>query len=261
MDQNSKPSNATRLSDRPEFKELQEEASKRSTGTSSKVLSLEEFYRQTEALSRSAAQSLARQNIEASQRRAAGLLHRAAIPARFRGADLNLEAPGQAAAYGFVRQYADGFGEALRSGAGFLLYGPVGTGKTHLACALANRLLSEMRPVVYCTAMEAIMAVRATFNRREESEFDAYERFALPELLILDEVGVQRGTPDEVMTLTQIADRRSRDCLPTAIISNLDPGEILLLLGERAFDRLMGFGGQIVHMPGQSLRVIRGGVA
>lgn len=193
---------------------------------------------------------------KAKQSMVAGLLHRSAIPTRYKSASLDHSADGQDEAYRIAREYISGFSGVLESGAGLLLWGDVGTGKTHLACAMANALMAEMRPVLYCTAMEAVLAVRATFQRgSENSELGVYERFGVPELLILDEIGVQRGTDDERVVLTSIVDVRSRNCLPTVAISNLPPDEIYGLLGERLFDRVVGFGGRIIHMPGRSLRL------
>jgi DNA replication protein DnaC len=231
----------------------------KSTDTSAarhEPLSMEEFERQTQEVSRRAHEAVDRERAEARQKAITGLLHGAAVPARYKAASLDQEAPNQAEAYRTAREYVSAFPAALESGAGLLLWGDVGTGKTHIACAMANALLADMRPVVYCTAMEAILAVRSTFRKgSEDSELDVYERFGMPELLILDEIGVQRGTDDERMVLTSIADTRSRNCLPTIAISNLPPDQIFGLLGERMFDRLIGFGGQIVHMPGRSLRL------
>jgi DNA replication protein DnaC len=87
------------------------------------------------------------------------------------------------------------------------------------------------------------------------TEYDVYARFGDPELLIIDEIGVQMGSDFERMVLTSIADIRSRNCRPTIIVSNLNPEEILGLVGERMFDRLVGFGANIVKMRGASMRM------
>lgn len=221
-----------------------------------KPLTPEEFQRQIAEIDRKEREKAAQERAENRQKAAAAMLGRAAIPIRYAEASLDREAPNQSDAYQIARDYAAAFPNALRTGAGLLLWGSVGTGKTHLACAIGNYLLARMCPVVYCTAMEAVLTVRATFGRKGEgdSEFQVYERFALPKLLILDEIGVQRGTDDERVVLTSIADARSRQCLPTIVISNLEPRDVCRVLGDRAFDRLVGFGGKIVPMAGRSLR-------
>ena len=141
-------------------------------------------------------------------------------------------------------------------GGGMLLWGDVGTGKTHLACGIANALIAQLRPVLYCTALEAVMLVKATWKNTDSiTEYEVYARFGEPELLIIDEIGVQAGTEFEKMVLTSITDIRSRNCLPTIIISNLEPREIYTLLGERMFDRLVGFDASVIRMAGRSLRL------
>lgn len=223
-------------------------------------LSPEEFRRQIAEIDRRNLENQERERAELRQKAAASMLGRAAIPPRYQGARLDQGMPEQADAYRVAREYVDSFPGALRTGAGLLLLGDIGTGKTHLACAIANAVMARMQPAVYCTAMEAVLAVRATFKggRDSDTEFQVYERFSAPRLLILDEVGVQRGTDDERMVLTCIADARSRNCLPTIVISNLDLRGICAMVGERALDRLVGFGGKIVEMKGRSLRASMG---
>lgn len=88
-----------------------------------------------------------------------------------------------------------------------MLWGDIGTGKTHLACAIANALIAQLRPVMYCTALEAVMLVNSCWKKGDGmSEYDVYERFGDPQLLIIDEIGVQQGTDFERMVLTSIAD-------------------------------------------------------
>lgn len=222
------------------------------------ALSKEEFKRQIREIDEREQARLAQERVAARQRQLSRLTHDAAIPPRFVGADL-FAAPkvGQEAAYEAARAFFYEFGTHATTGAGMLLYGPVGSGKSHLACALAHELIKSMRTVLYCTALEAFQLVKSTWRRgSEDGERDIYERLGGVDLLILDEIGVQFGSETELLILTTIADMRSRNCLPTVVISNLEPEEIYGLVGERVFDRLMGHGGQSVMVPrvGRSLR-------
>lgn len=201
---------------------------------------------------------LQHERAETRQKNLNSLLCRAQIPRRYADASLDFPAQSQLAAYRFGRHFVDTFEHRLKTGAGALVYGGIGTGKTHLACAISNQLMGDMRPVLYCTTLEAIQSVKATWGRDSElSELDVYATFAVPELLILDEIGVQFGTDTERLILTGIADIRNRNCLPTIGISNLEPEYVCELLGERTFDRLIGYGAEMVPMHGSSLRVRR----
>jgi DNA replication protein DnaC len=220
-------------------------------------MSRDQFEAETAEISRRAHIELAKKRLDNRQTALNSLLQRSAIPVRYQGASLDAPANSQALAYEFGRRFVAGFDGRLRSGAGAVLWGDVGTGKTHLACAIANAIMGQMRPVMYCTALEAVQLVKTTWRRGgdETTEFEVYERFGTPELLVIDEIGVQHGTDHERLVLTSIADIRSRNCLPTIIVSNLSPEGIYNLLGERMFDRLIGFGADVIHMPGKSLRV------
>ena len=223
----------------------------------SQSLSPDELMLQAAELSRKAAEQLALERMKIRQNRANDLMGRSAIPSRFREADLNPKNPEQTKAYSAANDFVINFTERLKTGAGMVAWGDVGTGKTHMVCGIANALIAEFKPVLYCTALEAVMLVKSTWKRSEDglSEYDVYTRFGEPQLLIIDEIGVQCGTEFERMVLTSIADIRSRNCLPTIIVSNLNPEEIYKLLGERMFDRLVGFGASVVNIPGKSLRL------
>ncbi len=208
----------------------------------------------TDRISRNAHLDLENERQENRQKRMAGLLNRSAIPTRYADAKLVIKSESQAEAYRAGELFVDHFETHLKTGKGMVIWGDVGTGKTHLSCAIANALMANFRPVLYCTALEAVLRVKSTWNKREQSEFDIYAQFGDPDLLIIDEIGVQIGSEFERMVLTAIADIRSRNCRPTIIISNLNPSAIFELLGERMFDRLVGFGASVVHMAGPSLR-------
>ena len=122
-----------------------------------------------------------------------------------------------------ARRYADGFGaEAAKSGASLVFCGGVGAGKTHLAVGIAHRLMEQGRIAVFTSVINAIRRVKDTYRRDSGlSEAQVVAGFIRPDLLILDEVGVQFGSETEKMILFEIINGRYEQLKPTIVISNL----------------------------------------
>ena len=149
---------------------------------------------------------------------------RAAIPARFADKRLDNFAPHAEPrrALELARRYADGFGaEAAKSGASLVFCGGVGAGKTHLAVGIAHRLMEQGRIAVFTSVINAIRRVKDTYRRDSGQSEAQVAGFIRPDLLILDEVGVQFGSETEKMILFEIINGRYEQLKPTIVISNL----------------------------------------
>ena len=62
--------------------------------------------------------------------------------------------------------------------------------------------------------------------------------FTKPDLLIIDEVGVQFGSPAEMTILHEVINARYESVLPTILISNLPPEQLKEFISDRIFDRV-----------------------
>lgn len=121
----------------------------------------------------------------------------------------------------------------------FIFAGTTGTGKNHLASAIANEITAKGQSVVLVTVNELMIRMRDTYRDNSPiSERELIERLSSADLLILDEIGVQRGNDNEALTINTIVDNRSADGLPTGILTNLNYSELVKQLGERVIDRL-----------------------
>ncbi|MFP4104844.1 MAG: ATP-binding protein [Phycisphaerae bacterium] len=187
---------------------------------------------------------------ERKQRRIDNKMRRAAIPRRFadrRLSNYRAENEGQRRALASATRYADQFDDALDNGTNLILAGTPGTGKTHLAIGIAWQVMDAGHTAAFTTTMDAIRRVRETYSRdSRETERQALESLSQPDLLILDEVGVQLGTEAERMTLFEILNRRYQDMRPTILISNLSLDGIEEYLGQRGMDRMREGGGRAV---------------
>ena len=182
----------------------------------------------------------------------------ACIPERFRDRTLQrfvAETAQQARALLFAKDYADHFDQALATGRSALFIGRPGTGKTHLAVGIGLQIMRHGRTVLFSTVMRAIRRVKDTWNRESrESETQAIAALVFPDLLILDEVGVQFGSDTEKLILFDVLNERYEKRRPTLLLSNLTLDEVKTYLGERIFDRLREDGGEAIVFDWESWR-------
>lgn len=136
---------------------------------------------------------------------------------------------------GICKSYCENFAEALKDGMGLLFYGNVGTGKSFLAACIANWLLDEGRTVVYDNARGyADMA----FNDKD----GFLETISLSDLVILDDLGMERPTEYMKETVFQILDKRSQVRKPIIVTTNMTNEQLKSPRGtdeERVFSRLL----------------------
>lgn len=202
-----------------------------------------------------------RQEKEAAERQeriVRNAIKQAAIPPRFLERTLEnyvTETEEQAGALRVSVRYAETFEEATENGRSLIFCGTPGTGKTHLATGIAQRIITRGYTAAFTTTMNAIRRIRETYKKTStETEGEAIRSFTVPDLLILDEVGTQRGTDDEKVLLFDIINTRYESMRPMIVISNLDLKGVQEYLGERAFDRLREGGGRAVQFTWQSHR-------
>lgn len=183
----------------------------------------------------------------------------AGIPDRFQNRSLQsyvAESEEQTRALAFAIDYADRFDDVLATGRSALFIGKPGTGKSHLAVGIGLRIMHrDKRTVLFTTVMRAIRRVKDTWSRdSRESESEAIAALVFPDLLILDEVGVQFGSDTEKLILFDVLNERYEKRKPTLLLSNLPTEEVRDYLGERVFDRLREDGGEVVVFDWQSWR-------
>lgn len=180
--------------------------------------------------------------------RAAALLGKAAIPRRFSDRRLSTfvaDLPGQKKALAVANAYVENFDKA--SGQSLILCGGVGAGKTHISVGIAHELIAKQCVCVFTSVIGAIRSVKETYSRDSDiNEREALENLIEPDLLILDEVGVQFGSETEKLILFEIINGRYENMKSTIVISNLAMAELEKYLGERVVDRLREGGGRAV---------------
>ena len=177
-------------------------------------------------------------------------LGHAQIPERFADRTLDnyiVTDPRQQHALDFCRRYADEFDEVVRTGRSAIFVGGPGTGKTHLAIGVAHQVLKNGRAAIFLTVQRAIRRIKDTWNRgSSETESQTVRALTYPDLLILDEVGIQHGSETERHLLFDVLNERYENNKPTIYLSNLTIEEVKPFLGERVFSRMREGGGEVV---------------
>ena len=170
------------------------------------------------------------------------MLDRACIPLRFR--EKNFEnfiasTPEQEKALSTAKVFSEQFHVHYKDGSSLIFSGKAGTGKTHLALAISQEVMNSGYTAMYLNAMDIIRMIRDTWRKdSDKSETDVLNVLGRIDLLIIDEVGVQRGTDDEQMLLFDVINRRYRDMMPIILLTNLGTKGFSEFVSERSYDRL-----------------------
>lgn len=102
-----------------------------------------------------------------------------------------------------------------------IIVGPVGSGKTHIACAVANYRISKGHPAFYISAADLLDHLRATFSPGSELEYDElFEKIKDSPLLILDNMSYAATTTWSKGKLDQLLEHRFNCKLPTLITTS-----------------------------------------
>lgn len=122
--------------------------------------------------------------------------------------------------YKIARKYTENFPMMLKKGQGLLLYGDVGSGKSFTAGCIANYLIERMRPVV----MTSFIQILEEFMRFGDDANMKIQTMMLADLLVIDDLGTERGTDFALEKVYEVIDARYRSGKPIILTTNLDLG-------------------------------------
>lgn len=122
---------------------------------------------------------------------------------------------------------------------GLLFYGSVGVGKTFHACCIANALLDKCVTVLVTSFPRILNKIQSAGWNENRSEF--IDKLQLYDLLIIDDLGVERSTDFALEQVFNVIDTRYRSGKPLIITTNLSPSDIIKpenINYERVYDRI-----------------------
>ena len=135
-----------------------------------------------------------------------------------------------------ARNYVYHWETLRRDNTGLLIMGPVGSGKTFLACCIANALIDRgFRAIV--TNMPKLIKAVGSFEER-----GIMEDLQGCDLLVIDDVGVERESAFALEQAYSIIDARYRSGRPLIVTTNLSPAELKSpksLELQRIYDRII----------------------
>jgi DNA replication protein DnaC len=133
-------------------------------------------------------------------------------------------------AFNHARQYATSLKGWL------LLQGGYGSGKTHLAAAIANFAVQMGVPTLFLTVPDLLDTLRFAYDSIDTTFEQRFEQIKDAELLVLDDFGTQNATGWAQEKLFQIINYRYINKLPLVVTTNLALDEIEARIRSRLQD-------------------------
>lgn len=121
-----------------------------------------------------------------------------------------------------ARVYVERWEEIKAKGAGLLLMGGVGTGKSFLAGCIANALLAKKVPVLF-TSFGKLVRFMTTYSGDKNKCLQSLNKF---DLLVLDDLGTERQSSFALELVFEIVDERVKSGLPLIVSTNLTQREL-----------------------------------
>lgn len=128
-----------------------------------------------------------------------------------------------------------------------IMVGRTGTGKTHLACAVALNVLNKRKYARYATSESMANEIANAWTKADDSEASAIYRYTDLDLLILDEYGLHDRHENRLQLVHKVLYARYDENKPTMLISNLTVGELEKDLGDRLWSRFQHDGLTLVE--------------
>jgi len=157
----------------------------------------------------------------------------------------------------FAKDYVETFDEMMKENIGIILSGPVGTGKTYLAAAIANGIIEKyLYSVKFRSIPEIVRDIEKTGFNEGRNEY--LDRVCSARLMVFDDFGIERNTEYAMELLYAIIDTRWKKNLPTIVTTNVPISELrsenVPIQLKRIYSRLLDMCGVTLIIKGEDRR-------
>lgn len=138
-----------------------------------------------------------------------------------------------------AKKYCNKWQEMYENNIGLLFFGNVGTGKTFLAACIANELIENEVPVLMTTFPKLLNDLQGWKEEDKNQYINSINEY---ELLVIDDLGVERQSDFALEQVFNIIDNRYKNGQPLIITTNLsledlkNPKDIKY---KRIYDRIL----------------------
>jgi len=119
-----------------------------------------------------------------------------------------------------------------------ILVGNTGTGKSHLAYAIAKEVLRHTNRFIIVKFIEIMRRIKTAWSMHNEREQSIIDEYSNIDFLFLEEIGIGYGTENEKIFLFEILDNRYKQKLPTIITSNLSSEDFQKYIDSDGINRV-----------------------
>lgn len=137
----------------------------------------------------------------------------------------------------FARKYVEKWESMLENGIGIIFFGPVGSGKSFLACSIVNALLEQRVTATVTNFPRLLNILQGRIDRQE-----LIDRMQKYKIIVFDDLGVERDSSFAAEQVFNIVDSRSQSGLPIVVTTNLSLEEMqnpANLQQKRIYDRIL----------------------